>query len=1159
MSNTADKAREELIRWTFKPYRAVFPSQGSLANVPGGLDHISKKGCRQQSLSSWACSSLSYITIMGRGSKDQAQQNVTNNSTRKCDEIDEDPQWEEDITKQAKSVKTLVYGSNPSDRFLSIVDPILKEYYISGRMYYVDHMIMTETTLRRYHTMALAEKILYHIYKLVEYMGKAPIGHTIEESLSCIMGKPRSTTVGTHEYLDKSDLYNFPPSSIKEQRQRLIMKKQAEFDDESDYQMYHRTLENALSLSRWCIKLNLRAPNNFLYTKNIDSIVQFETTNYTAFTTWSLLDFRGQRDHQTKADTRADKIGNNYCLKQFSYSGLQSGSCGSDWGGPRKEYGGTTNKSDATSEKKKIKNFGLMDQVNSIPVRMAKVTSIPSIYERENKCVPSATFNALSEKINDRGQTGSLGALVRRTVIREPASALALIKTLMGEPASALDVAPLVRMCNMMNSLDLTSVNADLTPYQFYRNYVPIDHSIHLAAKHLAGQLPACFMYLDDFIDYISGSIDMRNITGFLTTSLDKDWIAIPVNSEILESRALIPYVFSFLDSALTDGTVNWVFRGEVETIEPGDDYKQGVIYGTIPASNTFVIPGVRKFVMVLVDQHDMRQPVQENYRVEGVDIAIYNRGIPGDFEPTNIMPLRNAYYTTDHYNLVYGDYSRAYSHFMKTNLLSGVQSLAMAMVAEARNAFKPGMYLRPGMTVENPDPNNYDFQSAVGGGWFVSKSEELVATKIANNTGRAGRLCGMAGTLDAWEKYCGVLDVPFHRFMSGYNMSSLSSWHLMPNGQWQVRNADADQMIVPNIPAIVMCDTKGENNRVTTGYSISQATSLHRLATVLDLYERDDTHVKMYSAPTVTAWSHMHSISIASCMAIYLVTNNISLNMWSGYGFVRLTSFAYEKLRQIKSELFMALVFHCDTLLTLMELLGHQELALDIQLYYRMDPLSTTFWSSTPVHITLFLQWYRKVITRDYDIGSKEIFFIYNGYETLGMQVLQNQPLQRILASVSPDLTRYLPASYYQGDIKCMLGVWFEAIQMLTMALTNPAAATHRDAYQTFPTTCAPIDVLTVTVDPRRMYIVGSDAVGDNAAVLSFVTTDLEWPDPPSVPISGEYKPPSGQTITVPPAEDIQQIRNTLDLLADGQKVIPPEAGLLAEPPNPAARDPEI
>lgn len=1146
------KSQEEAIKWTFKPYRGVFPSQGSLANVPSGLDQVSKKGCRSQSLSSWACCALSYIVTVNRGSDDPPQ----NKNTKRGDENDDcfptSSAFINDTEKfPGQSATNIpVYGTEPSKRMMSAFSQIQTQMYQMGRLHYIDHMLLSCREWDRYHTMVLPERVMYHCVSLVRYIKKSNGDFNLADIQRLIYGKEVVATdpPSSSPYSDDPISVNYPPRTYDEQVKLFgsdRINKLGKDDTEK-----HFIIENAFKLSTWLNKLQMRTEVGQYYGREINHLYLVNMSLGTQIKKIEYFDFRSQTTNSIHVSTLDTRVGNNnikHCLHR-----LQT---------PREsKYDDTNiiqtkhnNNFNPYPPKKKWKSYTEVANAGRVPIRYMRTSMVPSYFERENGFVTSPTFNALSEKLEERGQAGSLGALVKRSIIRDPASTLSLIKTLQGEPSSAMDVAPLVRMLNMINSLDLSSVTIDLTPYQFMRHWGSIQSSVQIINKNIIEGLPCTSMYLDDFIDYIAGSMQMPLINGLQPNDIDKEWIAIPITTEIAKSRALIPYTLSFLDSKLLDGTINWVFRGFLKTVETeiGDD--QGIVYVNIPASNTVRIPGAVKFVYVLVDEHDLKRPdIQNAININGVQIPVYSRTVPNNLT-TNFNQIVNWWYRTDNYQLVYSDYMRAYSYFIKTNLLNGVQSLAMAMTAESRLAAKPGMFLYEGEEPNDLERNNYDWSRPVGGGWFLGKNDVYGKTQMVKN----GKLHCMAGTLDAMINHLGTIDASVKELVDGYNFTSLSSWLQLPNGFWPTEKSQ-NQNVDDTIKGVLFSDTTKEEHTLI-GYTIPDSTSLHRLATVLGLYERDREPIILYSCPTITAWSHMHCISIMSSMSIFLVLNNISLHFWSGAGTFRRDSFMYTSMIQIKNECFMNILHHLDTIQTLTDMYMNDWLYLAISLYYGVAVQDRQFLSSVPCHIALFIQWYRKTIEKDYPIESNTIWFLYNGVETAGYGVDQNKPLQKILAHSTSDLTRYIPGSCYVGDIKTLLGVWFESITRMSMTVTNPTSHAHADAFQVYPTTNSPYDVMNTVVDPRKMYILDSTSETSNAAVLSFTVTDLDWPDPPQPPSSGEYKPPA-VNLVLPEQTGVLAQRDQMSKVAlDAIVKQSPDEGTLRNPPAPTPSDPDV
>lgn len=1135
---THQKSKEELQKWTFKPYRGVFPSQGSLLNVPSGLDHVSKKGCRSQALSSWASSSLSYIVSAHRGSLSPPQHTSGLTDRTQCSNTMTDVFDLDDVEGSIKSTKIPVYGTTPSEKFMSLIPEKQREAIQMKKLHYIDHMVLNCHMFDRYHTMVLAERVLYHANNLAKYIVDN-FKFKLIDANRLIFGMEQPPIAD--DYIPDAGKMNYPPTNSHAQsKMTSILKYNATADTK---QLYISTLANALVLSRWLDSMNLRTEIGQDYTVTIKKIVQINPSTGASVSTYTYYDFRNaskDSEDYNIIESRIKKLGIVHCKHTNPTNIIYMDSH------TRQERSSEQPQPKMTAvdlgyTKESLSDFAPVGVAERCPIRYMETSMVPSLFERANGYMTTPTYNSLSEKMEERNQQGSLGAMVKKSIIRDPASALSLIKTLMGEPASAMDVAPLVRMINVINSLSLESAVIDLTPFQFYRNYQKIDHSVHIVnvKRNNIDQMASIAMYLDDFIDYIAGDIELPIMQRLAPQNIDKDWIAIPVTTEILHSRAIVPYTVSFLDSIITDGSINWFFRGVISTIETQSGSEQGMAYTCIPASNTVRIPGVLKFVYVMVDQHGMRNTVEQNtITIAGRDVNIYNRNV-NENETTNFNEIFEAYWTAGAYHNILSDYNRAYSHFVKINLLPGVQSLAMSLVAESRLASKQGMLLPPGLPQIPPNKNDYSYQTAVGGGWYLGTSDQFVAAHIDKRS----KISAMAGTLDSLLTELDVFGHTFQELLEGYNFSSLSSWLVLPDGEWDLH--DDIQTLTTGINARVFLPlTSSHNSKYKVGYTISQSTSLHRLATTLGLYVRDTQHVILYSAPTITAWSHMHSISIQSSMSLALILNNIPLHYWSGTGSFGTDSFSYNQLRTSKNDMLFNILHHSDTLNILSQLNVNTRITDGMELYYNLEVGNIMFFSSVPTHITLLIQWYRKTIEDVYQAESNTIWFLYNRTECSGFQVDQKKPWQRIIAESTIDIARYVPTSFLIGDDKMMLGVWFETIQLLTMRTTSPQTAIHADAYHAYPSTHAPYDIMSPVVDPRRMYVLSTTSQSSDANLLAIAVNNLDWPDPPDVPTSTEVPTP---TINTPPEpkNEVQPAASTETAIVRGvveQTVLPNE-----------------
>lgn len=1087
-------------------------SHGCLSGVPSGQDRVSRSGSRTQSLSSWAYTATSYIVAMARGSLDPgpgAQASEETSEKSKLIEIT----TVADVTKEADSYDSVLFGTKMSASTKERLTTQQKRMFKEERLHYIDLMNLSCHALDMYLTMHNGEKIIYHLVLQISQM-------RMKYSMSLTTLQTMAFGYDTRDVVinGKQSKLLIPPTTMQQQTEQVTKlanvlgdeyryPKKVTAGDSALRNPFRQDSELLLSLSKMLTLLCLYPPPDSDISKLLSELVLIPKTWDDILRRYEYMNFRNQNNdnkkiiallkkrvldvgtwHKHDSDnitTQVSMLPEHYTMAARSYLRDQE------------------IKNDLN-----IKSYSTVATPSRVPIRYTVVSNVPGTYERANPYVTTPTYTSLAERLMDRSPATTLGPLVRRAMIRDPGSVLALIKTLMGVPASAMDVAPLARMLNQIASMEPDACKYDLTPYQFFRDYRRIDHSIHIVSNVAYSEMRIVMMYLDDFVDYISGHIPMAVVPGYSPQDIDQEWIAIPITNDMLRSDALVPYVISFLDSRITNGTVNWLMRGEIFSLPTSaQGVRQGVLYNTIPAANLHIIPGVTKFCLVLIDQHS-RPDWGMQVEIEQMQVVMYNKNA-AVVAAQDFSPAWFHFYDTHSLNRVRNSYNKAYRYYTMNNLLPGVQALAMAIAAESYLAQRPGMYIHPVEKITNLNDAGYDYQTPLAGGYWLGSSDNMVPTLHSNG----GKTHVLAGSLDALIAMFQANGTDITSAIMGYNGCALSAFHLLSNGVHQLAE-NPNQQLLNNIPTVILNHVGDGPHMVNVvGYHTTQASSLHRLATSLGLYQRDLTPIEINSVPSILAWTHMHATSIQATTSWFLIKNNIPLHMWCGVDAYANDSFAANIVDSIKREAFIDTVVHNDTLPQLCTIGNDPTIRTNIEDYYSMYTTHHDFWSSTPTHITLLLQWHNKIIQPDYIAEYAYDLFYFNGYEMHGYPIKNDDCVQRVLALTTIDFDRYAPQSIFIGDFKGIHGQWLETVQYLTMSTTAPNIFAHRDTLQFLPSVYTPFDITIQLIDTRRQYIRNTWSLGMSADIMKPKVTGLMWPDPPPA-LAGNFESPA---LTIP------------------------------------------
>ncbi|KOB73630.1 Uncharacterized protein OBRU01_10435 [Operophtera brumata] len=230
-------------------------------------------------------------------------------------------------------------------------------------------------------------------------------------------------------------------------------------------------------------------------------------------------------------------------------------------------------------------------------------------WANEDEVVPySSLYNHVAERITDPNATGALGALVKGTTMKDSASVITMVKHMQRGNGSYRDEAPLVRAYNMLTSTAAHGSPPDPVVYKWMRNFVPAG-DIQLESfqgQPVGGSVIA--VPHDMFAEYafLNFNTPFPGIAGqgnhFSMDSMDETWVAIPVSNDLIRTKALIPYMLSFLTSGYTNGTANHIIPGQFNSPQHEGQRMQMGSYRLFPRSNLAYIPGAIHAVLVLTD-----------------------------------------------------------------------------------------------------------------------------------------------------------------------------------------------------------------------------------------------------------------------------------------------------------------------------------------------------------------------------------------------------------------------------------------------------------------------------------------------------------------------------------------------------------------------------
>lgn len=334
----------------------------------------------------------------------------------------------------------------------------------------------------------------------------------------------------------------------------------------------------------------------------------------------------------------------------------------------------------------------------------------------------SSLYNHVAERITDPNATGALGALVKGSTMKDSASVITLVKHMQKGNGSYREVAPLMRCYNMLLATGVEGIPPDTVTYKWVRNFVPRPgvRLENFAGRRMEGTVMA--VPHDMFVEYVFLNFNTpfpgigKGVEVFSLDSMDETWVAIPVSNDLLRTKALIPYILSFLSSGYTNGTTNHIVDGQVNSPEHEGQKPQTGSYRLFPRSNLAYIPCAINALIVLTDCTTSSAPGSIRGARYEIPVASALRrpteGVPLPV-PTPVDDLIDVWWVPFETAAGGSDIITAISEIESKLAIDGVARQACAVAAELHGAQYPSIMIHPKQT-------GYDPGEVVSGGWVL-------------------------------------------------------------------------------------------------------------------------------------------------------------------------------------------------------------------------------------------------------------------------------------------------------------------------------------------------------------------------------------------------------------------------------------------------------
>lgn len=710
---------------------------------------------------------------------------------------------------------------------------------------------------------------------------------------------------------------------------------------------------------------------------------------------------------------------------------------------------------------------------DTLPVRCMAVSSMQA--PRETEPMPwSPTFQLMASRLNDPAATGVLSAVVKGPNVRDATTWTSLVKSIMLRQSTRYEIAAMVRVLCMNLSLASEAYELDPTPTRFIRKERTVQYMgqvIYEKPNFNPGEYKIIAMPVDTFVAIANNSFFENAPTGFEYRSLDVDWVAVPVSSDMLGQQSLIPYVAAFLSSDLWSGTVNQHVEVEYEF----GNVKRRMDESWMPCVNSVNIPGVKRVALILIDETS--QTNQNNVRLatgqQYVEVPIW-KGTAA-VVPVSWGNLWRVYWNSLNIDRIRHTTILAHEKICTRMGVGDACGTAVSLVAELYGIWYQGFapqYANNSLAL--------DFSKIPHGAWTMDGGY-LDHRKMFQSH---------EFTIDKDDNY------EARRRTVAYNFSGISPMHLCPTGLTKIKYINDTERL-----RVTWANQSPEIS--VPGYNIQTMSSVYRVAAACGLIL---THTDSYAfgeVPGTLHWIHMLSCAISFTTSSFLSINDMSPRDWMGIDNRYDVDFRLSNISSLKSALYGGLVIHRN-----MEELyaAIPEWDLDILSEYwgvaAYDDINWMTFSPVPFHATW--QWMCKLqLESGQKMPSGVTNFRYNNntYECLKLQRDSNEHKMNMACSI--DVYRRCPAIIAREPDSTYVPVlqWVDNVHRYSsVMLPQMSVLLSNDMYESM-TFCAPVENIGIPYsDNTTWYVYGSNYIYNDPILSGTKTSPIQWPDPPTI-----------------------------------------------------------
>lgn len=725
---------------------------------------------------------------------------------------------------------------------------------------------------------------------------------------------------------------------------------------------------------------------------------------------------------------------------------------------------------------------------DTIPVRCFNVTTYKTKREQTMAIPYSPTYLAYTQRMSDPASTGALGSVVRGPSIRDATSLASLCKYLQKDTGTYYEMAAIIRLACISLSVCPENYQSEIIQYRFLRDYWPNPNGYTSPSivPPPAGSyhLNIVAMPLDVFLAFQLGKMNPVTVIQppapavptegpWRPGRMDEYWTAVPARSEILGCRWFIPYMCSFLHSALWNGRVNWATSGQAKPNNEDPTEVRNVDMSFMPAASSVYVPGPKNIILVLVDSTAQYGSTFVNIWGD-VNIPVYvgNTLVAQNMQPPDIIGTWDNWFSQANVGNITSDCNNA---IMEINTRLSVENnteISLSMSAEVYATLYNGLGVSPNL--DNP---TYNWQEPSFGGWKLTAAETLAP-----------------GSRLLCEKFEFQPDNTNARRRSvGYNFSSLTPLHRPPSGLSRTRPAPLPER-----------DFQGRfwlgrypDNQMPT-YNISSMDSIYRVAVYLDLVMTHEQVLTFPHANALPGWIHMLSGALASQTAMVFAQNNLSLSVWTGYD----TRFDATYSQHLVDEVIDAMTLGVVRAIPLTDIVQswHNWDEDCIQEYFGIDPFDNDNWLSySPIPFHLLAQWIEKMA---YSYGrppSVQSVIRHNAANHMGLFLTPETGQYRAMAVCTTDVDRYFPLVVFRQEDQpySHMVAWVDNFNFTSNYASGSQIITTRSFLESQAFVLSPMNNALDFCPPLSLVVINSSYAGMTDDYKPVRVSPLQYPDP--------------------------------------------------------------